>query len=1153
MRKPRLGTLLLVIWGLLLTGAVIVYLTYLQPARLGRTVSSALESSLGLKCTIREVNFSLFPRGMVIIRGLRLTPGTVRNVEFRVDSCQAELSWLSLLRLKPVLRSVDLQGPVADILWPLGSPAPAPRPAVRARSDGLDALTAPRALPILPPTFAGIHINVANGVLRVRTEDGTRNILLSGINGNARLPGLFNGTVDLAVRKSSLRLGRAPEITLDDLAFRASSLHGDRNGDLTASLVLAAGIQMDSLESMLGHPLKPAYQYFPMPRPARLETSMNLSVALADRRFSADGTAKADMVLPMNGHDTPIAITLPYTLQSLSALRVEGMDVDIDGDRAILTGEVTGLTSGAPVFTGQADVQHFSLSRWFGFGHKMTAGLQHALNDISGTLDLVLSPQGVQAPRLEARLKSVDAVLVGSGRCDNFREPDIVIEGAIASVDLNPVFPEINGEKPARPALPPPAVPLEDDGKPSKVGYDIRLLADKALIWKLEAGKVDCRITPVPLTAAQRAEEAALRAAAVAAGQAPPAPWRSGGKGVLLTIAAGDVYGGKGAGLVHVGDTDRVQATVSNVSAEAPVTRMAGYAAVGGTLQAKADLTFHGSSAAEMMGNLAGTLDATLTQGFLGSKAGTKMPYRKLSVRADAKAAPGKGRTSGDLPAAMDFSGNWKASLDTAGWTVDADSRATLTFSMRNGLPLSMASQPVNFRLRLDKDEQGNGAWPRDVTLDLKTRTAFDMNAGTLALADLSGGRTGLALGGSLRASDLFGTPVLEGRMSARTGTLRETARAFGLNLPAPVNPAMLTSLRLEADVRRTGNNLDLKNITGSLDRTGVAGSMSAVFGQRPFWTANLRLGEVDADAYWPAPSKGPATPVQTEFLRGCDLDLHLFAALVKVFDTPLINLKLPFTLKQGVFDTGVFSAAFSGGGAASGTLHGEVTAGGRDAAGRPLNNGQLSTRLQLRLNNVAMQPLTESRGQDTLLAGTGTGQLDLQANLRTWSDIPSRLDGNWSVAVRDGYLVSAKAAAEAAQQPPSPVPSGFGMGGNGVPASPTPARTPFQILSASGSLLAGVVRSDNFLLDGTMLSVRGGGVINLNTMTIDAKATATLLGVPEMPLTITGSLADPKTSYKLMGAVAGTIGNIGGTVLDIVGGVITAPFRLFMGKKTLR
>ena len=44
MRKARLGTVLLALWGILLTVFVYAYVAWLQPSRLGGTVSYVLES-----------------------------------------------------------------------------------------------------------------------------------------------------------------------------------------------------------------------------------------------------------------------------------------------------------------------------------------------------------------------------------------------------------------------------------------------------------------------------------------------------------------------------------------------------------------------------------------------------------------------------------------------------------------------------------------------------------------------------------------------------------------------------------------------------------------------------------------------------------------------------------------------------------------------------------------------------------------------------------------------------------------------------------------------------------------------------------------------------------------------------------------------------
>ena len=55
------------------------------------------------------------------------------------------------------------------------------------------------------------------------------------------------------------------------------------------------------------------------------------------------------------------------------------------------------------------------------------------------------------------------------------------------------------------------------------------------------------------------------------------------------------------------------------------------------------------------------------------------------------------------------------------------------------------------------------------------------------------------------------------------------------------------------------------------------------------------------------------------------------------------------------------------------------------------------------------------------------------------------------------------------------------------------------------------------------------------------------------MPVEIKGKLFDPETNYKLLGAVAGTVGNLGSTLIDLVGTVITAPFKLITGKRILQ
>ena len=72
--RIRPGIVLLLIWGIFLAAADILYLRYLQPARLGKTVSDVLHDATGLNPSIRHLSFSLVPGPEWKYTGLSFTP-----------------------------------------------------------------------------------------------------------------------------------------------------------------------------------------------------------------------------------------------------------------------------------------------------------------------------------------------------------------------------------------------------------------------------------------------------------------------------------------------------------------------------------------------------------------------------------------------------------------------------------------------------------------------------------------------------------------------------------------------------------------------------------------------------------------------------------------------------------------------------------------------------------------------------------------------------------------------------------------------------------------------------------------------------------------------------------------------------------------------
>ena len=115
MRKPRLGTILLLLWGMFLTVAVYGYLAWLQPSRLASTVSQLLESKLSVQCRIGEVSLSVFPVPTIHASDLALLRGSVDDLELHVRKAHIQIGYLSLLRLSPALRSLTLESPTLDV------------------------------------------------------------------------------------------------------------------------------------------------------------------------------------------------------------------------------------------------------------------------------------------------------------------------------------------------------------------------------------------------------------------------------------------------------------------------------------------------------------------------------------------------------------------------------------------------------------------------------------------------------------------------------------------------------------------------------------------------------------------------------------------------------------------------------------------------------------------------------------------------------------------------------------------------------------------------------------------------------------------------------------------------------------------------------
>ncbi len=1088
MRKPRLGTILLLLWGIFLTLAVYGYLAWLQPSRLASTVSQLLESKLSVQCRIGEVSLSVFPVPTIHASDLALLRGSVDDLELHVRKARIQIGYLSLLRLSPTVRSLTLESPTLDISSGILEKL------IHEKKDDAEEVE-PLSLPY---GITGVRLRVENGICRITGESGGGHLEISGINASARLPGLIPGHLELDVDDMRYKMSAGLDASAHGTHVAISSLRRNHRNFWRGSAVFSSNLQLAPLDAVMGHPIAEPYRYFPMPEPLKVSLSTEFSAAPEQKRYGAQGTAEASATLIMNGHPVPISVSVPFAKRDdATSVTIENADVRMEDDNVILSGSMTGLMNGDPVLHGRADIRHFSLARWFGFGQAMTAGLQRALDNITGSFDdMELSLRGVTVARLKAQVMGME--LEGSGSCREYLKPEILISAHASQVDLNRIFPELKGETPDMSHLPPPVLPSshdEDDDKNAQkddhitVGYDIHISADTADIMNFRVGGPDVHVVPAP------------------AGHP------------MLNIAVGSLYGGKATSKVFLDDKVRVTADLDRVTMDGLTRALAGYPAMTGLLRkGSVDLAFRPGTALTMLSTLGGSVRANLDQGLLTlEKGASPLPYASLAVNAQAAAAPAKNLTA--MPALMDFRGNWKVDLASKNWSVSAEAKqAALSFSTKNGLPSAMRNQPVSLQVSLKKALCDFLA--EDMGFTVSGKGSYNAAGGTVSMTDATLRHEAFTLTGSLAASNVPDKLSLAGRLGLSTPSLRRCAEIFGLSLPSPSGKKTFRKAEADADVTITSRQLSLDNLKGRLDETSFSGSLHQSLSGRPTLNGSLRTPFLNVDDYRStsegssAPAKG--TPLPLSFLEDTDMTLSLSMDRLRAFSTTLAQVSLPVSQKNGVL-TAPFKAIFPGGGQADGSFQAALTADRKSA--------DLS--LSAHCRNMNMLNFSTDRGQKTRIGGTGTFDASLQSRQKNWEDWKSALNGKLSLLVSNGAIITR--------------PEGHGE---------TPkkeSRTEFKTMSMSLSLVRGVATCRDFLIKGSPLTIVGGGTANLASESINAEATVTLAGIPEMPVSITGNLFSPKITYRLLGAVTGTVGNIGSGVIDLIGGVLSAPFKLFM------
>lgn len=464
------------------------------------------------------------------------------------------------------------------------------------------------------------------------------------------------------------------------------------------------------------------------------------------------------------------------------------------------------------------------------------------------------------------------------------------------------------------------------------------------------------------------------------------------------------------------------------------------------------------------------------------------------------------------------------------------------------------SDRPVPMRLEFDYDQgeaeplahvklEGLAQLPRDAsrieltdtkvegrwdTAPFTVRTpslVLDWGAETLAPATLDVTYGALAMNLTAGGEKLFGDRVVTGKVSVREAEPRGVLRSLGIEPPTTSDPNALSKLTLQGGYRLTENALRVSDLDLTLDETRVRGSAGIDDIEKFVLGFDLAVDGIDVDRYLePKPAEGGEGPDSTsapaaekeptelpiEALRELNARGRLTIGRAKLSGLEFSNVRLPLEARTGLVRVGPTSAQLFGG-----KYAGNVRLDARPAQAR------LS--LDERVTNIDIGAVMKAAFDSTRLAGRGDATATLKGTGNTDAAILKSLSGRTEFDVKEGAVNGIDLWYELRRARAL-------WKREAIPERAGPPRTPFKAFKGTALLDAGVAKNDDLRVETDYLRARGKGTIDLATKAIDYRLVAEVYEIPaegagaemtdlkaaEIPITISGTLAEPKVRPDL-------------------------------------
>ncbi|MEM8882396.1 MAG: AsmA family protein [Pseudomonadota bacterium] len=359
-------------------------------------------------------------------------------------------------------------------------------------------------------------------------------------------------------------------------------------------------------------------------------------------------------------------------------------------------------------------------------------------------------------------------------------------------------------------------------------------------------------------------------------------------------------------------------------------------------------------------------------------------------------------------------------------------------------------------------------------------------------------------------------SPAADGTVNFQASTI---APLFALAaLPAPVLPRGFGQERMEFSGNLTfteEGSLHLREAALALDETALRAELDLLPGaERPFLRGNVTVtalalpevsdGDLDAsggDVGGQQASSGASagagwsqTPIDASALFSLDTDVSITAEALEWGDLAFGPLRARITNEDGraVADIGSFSIF-------DGNLVGQIVLNAR---------GTFSMRADLAMDEMALNPAVLALTGYDRLEGTGGGQISILAQGASVASLMRDLNGSGTLDFGPGAIIGLDIAGMLQNLD-------LGFRGAG-------ARTVYDSISASFSVVDGVLSNDDLAMAAPWGGVRGRGVVDIGAQTLDYLVLPGLSARQDgttrltVPIRISGPWSDPNYAPDL-------------------------------------